>query len=46
MVYAQPSICPESETHKLLWDFEIQIDPLNWARPQDLVIINKIKENM
>ena len=26
MVYAQPSICPD--THKLLWDFNIQMDYL------------------
>ena len=33
----------ENETHKLLWDFEIQTDPLILARWPDLVIINKKK---
>ena len=34
----------ENETHKLLWDFEIQIDHLISARRPDLVIVNKKKE--
>ena len=33
----------ENETHKLLWDFEIQMDHLISARRPDLVIINKKK---
>ena len=33
----------ENETHKLLWDFEIQTDHLISARRPDLVIINKKK---
>ena len=32
---------PENETHKLLWDFEIQTDHLISARRPDLMIINK-----
>ena len=31
----------ENETHKLLWDFEIQMDHLILARRPDLIIINK-----
>ena len=31
----------ENETHKILWDFEIQTDFLIPARIPDLVIINK-----
>ena len=34
----------ENETHKLLWDFEIQMDHLISARRPDLVIINKEKK--
>ena len=34
----------ESETHKLLWDFEIQTDYLFSARWLDLVIVNKKEE--
>ena len=33
----------EKEAHKLLWDFEIQIDHLISTRQPDLVIINKKK---
>ena len=36
----------ENETHKLLWDFEIQTDHLISTRRSDLVIINKKKENL
>ena len=35
----------ENDTHKLLWDFDIQTDHLISARRPDLIIINK-KENM
>ena len=31
---------PENETHKLLWDFEIQTDLLISARQSDLMIVN------
>ena len=31
----------ENDTHKLLWNFEIQTDHLISARRPDLVIINK-----
>ena len=44
MVYAPPSICLENETHKLLWDFDIQTDHLMSAGRPDLIIINKKKE--
>ena len=33
-------------THKLLWDFNTQTDHLISARRPDLIIINKIKENL
>ena len=32
---------PVNETHRILWDFELQKDPLIPARRPDLVIINK-----
>ena len=32
-----------NDTHKLLWDFDIQKDHLILARRPDLIIINKIK---
>ena len=35
-----------SDTHKLLWDFNIQMDHLILARRQDLIIINNKKENL
>ena len=34
----------ENDTHKLLWDFNIQTDHLISARRPDLIIINKKKE--
>ena len=34
---------PENETHKLLWDFDIQTDHLFLARRPDLIIINNKK---
>ena len=43
MIYAQPASVQENETHKLLWDFDIQMDPLISARRPDLIIINKKK---
>ena len=33
----------ENKTHKLLWDFEIQMDHLISARRPDLVIVNQKK---
>ena len=36
----------ENDTHKLLWDFNIQTDHLIPARRPDLIIINKKKENL
>ena len=34
----------ENETHKILWDFEIETDHLIPARRPDLMIINKRKK--
>ena len=39
-----PASVLENETHKLLWDFEIQTDPLISARRPDLIIINNKKK--
>ena len=36
-----PESILENETHKILWDFEIQTDNLMLARRPDLVIVNK-----
>ena len=36
-----PAPVLENDTHKLLWDFDIQTDPLISARRPDLIIINK-----
>ena len=44
MVYAQHSTVLENDTHKLLWDFDIQTDHLISARRPDLIIINKKKK--
>ena len=38
-----PASVPENDTHKLLWDFDIQMDHLISARRPDLIIINKKK---
>ena len=35
----------ENDTHKLLWDFDIQTDHLISARRPDLIIINKKRES-
>ena len=45
MVWAQPGIRLENETHKVLWDFEIQTDRLISARRPDLVIANEKKND-
>ena len=39
-----PAPVPENDTHKLLWDFNIQTDHLILARRPDLIIINKKKK--
>ena len=39
-----PESVQENETHKLLWDFEIQTDHLISARRPDQVIVNKKKK--
>ena len=36
----------ENETHKLVWDFEIQTDRLIPARLPNLIIIDMKKENL
>ena len=38
-----PASVQEYETHKLLWEFEIQTDHQISARQPDLMIINKKK---
>ena len=40
----KPESVLENETQQLLWDLEIQTDPLISARRPDLVIVNKIKK--
>ena len=39
-----PAPVLENDTHKLLWDFDIQTDYLISARRPDLIIINKKKK--
>ena len=39
-----PAPVPENDTHKLLWDFDIQTDHLISARRPDLIIINNKKK--
>ena len=39
-----PVAALENDTHKLLWDFDIQTDHLITARRPDLLIINKKKK--
>ena len=38
-----PAPVLENDTHKLLWDFDMQMDHLISARRQELIIINKKK---
>ena len=38
-----PAPLLENDTHKLLWDFDIQTDHLNPVRRPDLIVINKKK---
>ena len=39
-----PAPVQENDTHKLLWDFDVQTDHLISARRPDLIIINKQKK--
>ena len=39
-----PASVTENDTHKLLWDFGIQTDPLILVRIPDLIIINNKKK--
>ena len=39
-----PAPVLENDSHKLLWDFNIQTDHLIPARRPDLIIINKKRE--
>ena len=39
-----PAPVLENDTHKLLWDFDIQTDHLTSARRLDFIIINKKKK--
>ena len=41
-----PAAVLENDTHKLLWDFDIQTNHLISPRQPDLIIINKKKENL
>ena len=41
-----PAPVLENDSHKLLWDFNIQTDRLIPARRLDLIIINNKKENL
>ena len=40
----KPDTTQENETHTILWDFEIQTDPLIPARTPNVVIIKKKRE--
>ena len=46
MEYAQPESVIENDSHKLLWDFEIQTDHLIQVRRPDLIIINTKKKRI
>ena len=35
-----PAYVLENDTHELLWDFDVQTEPLISARRPDLIIIN------
>ena len=39
-----PASVLENNTHKLLWDFDIETDPLILARRPDPIIIEKRRE--
>ena len=38
-----PASVQENDTHKLLWDFDLQTDHLISVRKPDLIVINKKK---
>ena len=40
----KPASVLENDTHKLLWDFDIQTDPLISARRPDFMMINQKKK--
>ena len=40
----KPESVPESQTHKILWDFEMQTDHPITTRIPDQVLMNKKKE--
>ena len=40
-----PAAVLENDTHKHLWDFDIQMDHIILARRPNLIVINKKKEN-
>ena len=40
-----PAPVLENDTHKLLWDFDIQTDQLISAKRLDLIIINKKRKS-
>ena len=40
----KPESAQENETHKILWDFEIQTDHLVPARRPDFMMINTKRE--
>ena len=44
IIMHKPESVLENETHKILWDFEIQTDHLIPTRKPDLVQINKKKK--
>ena len=39
-----PTPVPENDTHKLLWDFDIQTDHRISARRPDLIVVKKKKK--
>ena len=41
-----PEPVQKNETHKLIWDFEIQTDHLILARQPNLAIVKKKKKNL
>ena len=42
----KPESIVENETHKIIWNFEIQIDHLIPARRPDLAIVNQKKREL
>ena len=41
----KPKPVQENDTHKILWDFEIQTNHLTLTRKLDLVLISEKKSN-